>query len=83
MPNLVDRWGPQGYEPSGGPERPNPLGMLPAWLIELVLGRPVAPPAPPPVPPMRPDALRGINGMLTPRRPYFEHFPSPRVPPRG
>lgn len=88
MPSyLVDRQGPRGYVPSGGPQMPpareRMRGMLPEWLLEMILGG-MAPPAPPPAPPVRPAALRDINGMLTPRRPYFEHFPPPRsFPPRG
>ena len=82
MQNLVDRWGPAGYEPSGGPQRPNPLGMLPAWLVELILGG-MAPPAPPPMPRR---GIPGVNGgMLPMRRPYQDPSYSPprSFPPRG
>ena len=67
MANLVDRWGPAGYEPSGGPQRPNPLGMLPAWLVELILGTGTAPPAPPPPPPRR--GIPGVDGTMRPPMP--------------
>jgi hypothetical protein len=82
VPNLVNRWGSDGYEPSGGPQRPSLLGMLPAWLVELILGTGMAPPAPPPLPRR---GIPGVNGgMLPMRRPYQDNsLPSRDFPPRG